>query len=115
MVVVAYVFIALAFLRLREKEPEMMRPFHVPAEKLVGLLALTMSVMLGCLYLPFGPSALVWPYEWAVVIFGALFGLISYIWALWEKAVFCGSASSTQFAKKYSFHVFKLHSPDNAR
>ena len=86
MVVVANVFIALAFLRLREKEPEMMRPFHVPAGKLVGLLALTMSVMLGCLYLPFSPSALVWPYEWAVVIFGALFGLISYIWALWKKA-----------------------------
>lgn len=82
MIVVAYGFVAFAFLRLRETEPEMARPFMVRHGKIVGYAALTMSVLLGCLYLPFSPSALIWPYEWVVVLLGSVLGLVFYIWAV---------------------------------
>ena len=86
MVVIAYGFVALAFLRLRGTEPNMMRPFRVPFGNLIGVLAFSMSVMLGMLYLPFSPSALAWPYEWAVVLIGGLLGLLFYLQALWKKS-----------------------------
>lgn len=79
MVVIAYGFVAWAFLRLRSTEPDMERPFRVPLGKFIGLLALLMSVMLGCLYLPFSPSALAWPYEWMVVLAGAMLGSAFYL------------------------------------
>ena len=79
MVVIAYGFVAWAFLRLRSTEPDMERPFRVPLGKFIGLLALLMSVMLGCLYLPFSPSALAWPYEWMVVLAGAMLGSVFYL------------------------------------
>ena len=85
MVVIAYGFVACAFLRLRTTEPEMIRPFRVPFGKLIGLLALIMSLALGSLYLPFSPSALLWPYEWAVVLLGVLLGLCFYLQAKWKK------------------------------
>jgi len=79
MVVIAYGFVAWAFLRLRSTEPDMERPFRVPLGKFIGLLALLMSVMLGCLYLPFSPSALAWPHEWMVVLVGAMLGFVFYL------------------------------------
>ena len=82
MVVVAYGMVALAFIRLRAREPEMIRPFRVRHGKVVGWMALLMSLLLGMLYLPFSPSALIWPYEWIVVLLGALLGLVFYLWSL---------------------------------
>lgn len=82
MVVIAYGFVAFAFLRLRMKEPDLERPFRVPFGYLVGTLALLMSFALGLLYLPFSPSALVWPYEWAMVLGGAALGVVFYFWSL---------------------------------
>ncbi len=86
MVVIAYGFVAFAFIQLRNTEPEMDRPFRVPFGKSIGVLALMMSLMLGSLYLPFSPSALIWPYEWVVVLLGGLLGLFFYIQALWKKS-----------------------------
>ncbi|MGI9323070.1 MAG: APC family permease [Pseudomonadales bacterium] len=82
MVVIAYGFVALAFLALRRKEPELPRPFKVAGGRLVGWAALVMSVAFGCLYLPFSPSALIWPYEWAVVLVGAGVGVCFYLVAV---------------------------------
>jgi len=81
MVVVAYGFVAFAFIRLRQKEPDLERPFKVRHGMLVGYLALVMSFLLGLLYLPFSPSALLWPQEWIVVLAGALIGLVFYLTA----------------------------------
>lgn len=82
MVVIAYGFVAWAFIRLRVTEPEMERPFRVRHGKVVGYLALLMSFLLGMLYLPFSPSALIWPYEWVVVLLGSALGLAFYTWSL---------------------------------
>lgn len=79
MVVVAYGMVACAFLKLRSTEPDMPRPFRVPYGRLVGWLAVIMSILLGMLYMPFSPSALLWPYEWIVVLVGSLVGLVFYL------------------------------------
>lgn len=79
MVVIAYGMVAWAFLKLRSSEPDMPRPFKVAYGKPVGVLALILSIGLGCLYLPGSPSALIWPYEWLMVLGGVLLGLIFYV------------------------------------
>jgi amino acid transporter len=78
MVVIAYGMVAFAFLKLRYSEPEMPRPFRVAQGKFVGVLALILSVALGCLYLPGSPAALIWPYEWLMVLGGAVLGAAFY-------------------------------------
>ena len=78
MVVIAYGMVALAFLKLRFSEPDMPRPFLVPQGKIVGVLALILSIGLGTLYLPGSPAALIWPYEWFIVLGGVLLGAAFY-------------------------------------
>jgi len=79
MVVVAYGMVALAFIRLRQKEPDMERPFKVRFGNFVGYGAIVLSLGLGALYLPGSPSALIWPYEWIMVLGGSLVGLAFYL------------------------------------
>lgn len=66
-IVMAYALVAVSFLVLRRREPQMERPFRVRGGPVVGVLAAGTSIGLGVLYLPGAPAALVWPYEWVVV------------------------------------------------
>jgi basic amino acid/polyamine antiporter, APA family len=66
-IVVAYVCVAVTFLVLRRREPDMPRPFRVSSGPVVGGLALVLGLGMATLYLPGMPSALTWPYEWVVV------------------------------------------------
>ncbi len=78
-IVVAYATVALSFLVLRKKEPEMHRPFKVANGNVVGFVALFLSIGITALYLPGSPSALVWPYEWAIVLAWVTLGIIFYV------------------------------------
>jgi len=78
-IVIAYGMVAFAFIRLRIKEPDMPRPFKLRYGKTIGYLALFMSLGLFLIYLPGSPSALLWPYEWAMVIGWALLGVWFYL------------------------------------
>ena len=84
-VVIAYGMVALAFLRLRSSEPDMPRPFRVRYGKPVGIIAATMSAGLFLIYLPGSPSALLWPYEWAMVLGWIILGVILWFWARREQ------------------------------
>jgi amino acid transporter len=75
-IVTAYAMVALSFLVLRAKEPGMERPYRVRCGKLVGYLALVLSVAIALLYLPWSPAALVWPHEWIIVISWCVLGLL---------------------------------------
>ena len=77
-IVVAYGMVALSFLVLRKKEPELARPYRVRFGKTVGTLALLVSVGLAALYLPGSPAALAWPQEWLIVILWIALGVIFY-------------------------------------
>jgi amino acid transporter len=75
-IVVAYAFVAASFIVLRNREPEMERPYAVRRWRFTGYSALLLSLALVTLYLPFSPAALVWPYEWAIVAGWALLGAV---------------------------------------
>ena len=66
-IIVAYAFVALSFLVLRYREPEMPRPYAVRYWKVTGFSALFLSIAISLLFLPGSPAALVWPWEWAIV------------------------------------------------
>ncbi|RAS86403.1 APC family permease [Priestia endophytica] len=65
-IVVAYFFVAVAFIQLRRKEPQMVRPFRAGKSNTIGWIALILSIGFISLYLPGMPAALVWPYEWLI-------------------------------------------------
>ncbi|CAN5704125.1 APC family permease [soil metagenome] len=67
-IVIAFFMVAVTFLLLRSKEPDMERPFRVSNGRVIGTSAAVFSLGLAVLFLPGMPAALVWPYEW--VIFG---------------------------------------------
>ncbi|KUO79050.1 MAG: amino acid permease [Desulfosporosinus sp. BRH_c37] len=80
-IIIAYSMVALSFLVLRKKEPNMVRPFKVKHGTLVGYLAVILSLALALLYLPFSPSALVWPYEWGIFLIWMALGIVFYVYA----------------------------------
>ena len=80
-IVVAYLFVAVAFVALRRNEPDMPRPFKVPAGNLIGVVAVVLSFALMNLYLPWSPSALVWPYEWLMVFLWVGIGFVVFVWS----------------------------------
>jgi amino acid transporter len=74
-VVVAYLFVPIAFLVLRRRRPDLARPFAVRAPRLVGGTAIVLALGLLSLYLPTSPASLVWPHEWAMVLGWSALGL----------------------------------------
>jgi len=75
-IVIAYAFVAWSFLVLRSREPEMPRPYVVRYGRFVGTAALVLSLAIAALYFPGSPAALVWPYEWLIVIAWVVLGAI---------------------------------------
>lgn len=78
-IVIAYAMVAWSFLVLRNKEPDMERPFRVRHGQIVGYVALISSLAIATLYLPWSPAALVWPAEWAIIIAWTGLGALLYL------------------------------------
>lgn len=76
--VVAWLMVALSFIILRKKRPQLRRPFRVRGGTTIGWLALLMSVGMAILYMPGMPSALIWPYEWVIIFVWVLLGAVFY-------------------------------------
>lgn len=74
--VVAYLLVSLSFIAVRKKEPDLDRPYSHKHPMLVGVLAVASGLFFVTLYLPIGPSHLVWPYEWALVLAWVILGVI---------------------------------------
>ena len=66
--VCSYLMVAISFLTIRRRYPDLPRPYRAPAPIFVGSFALLTTVLFVLLYLPGSPSALVWPFEWMIVI-----------------------------------------------
>lgn len=82
-IVIAYAGVVISFLVLRRREPDLPRPFTVPAGGIVGSIALLASLALLWLYLPFSPSALTLP-EWIIVLGWSLLGVA--LWTLTRQS-----------------------------
>lgn len=80
-IVLAYLFVAVSFMVLRVREPDMPRPFKVSNGKLCGTLAIILSFGMSCLYLPGSPAAL-GVAEWTILAVWVLLGIGFYIHAL---------------------------------
>jgi len=80
-IVIAYAMVALSFIILRRRQPEMPRPYRVRYGPFIGYTALILSLGMMVLYLPGSPSALVWPHEWMILLGGAVTGVVFYVWA----------------------------------
>ncbi|MDD7403873.1 MAG: APC family permease [Butyribacter sp.] len=75
----AYCMVSISFLILRKKEPDMPRPYRVPAYKFVGGMAVLMSGFMVMMYcVPGSGGNLVWQ-EWLMVGGWALLGIVFYI------------------------------------
>ncbi len=75
-VTLAFLFVAIAFIRLRRTAPDMARPFRVRHGQIVGWAAILLSAALLSIYLPWSPSALMWPYEWSLILVWAALGCL---------------------------------------
>lgn len=80
-VVIAYMMVAISFLVLRFKEPELHRPYDVKHWKFVGTTAILMAVFMLIMCLPGMPAALSWPYEWFIIIGWFSLGLVLFLYA----------------------------------
>ena len=80
-IVIAYAMVALSFLVLRRREPDLPRPFRVRFGGLVGGVAFLLSIGLALLYMPGSPSALLWPSEWVIFLGWCLLGVLMYFMA----------------------------------
>lgn len=63
---IVYVLVAISFVVLRKKEPELPRPYKLRFPNFLGIGGIILALFLMSLYLPIGPSQLV-PIEWAIV------------------------------------------------
>ncbi len=74
--VVAYLLVAVAFLIIRRRHPDLPRPYRVAAPTLVGWLAVATTLFFVLLYMPGSPSGLIWPEEWAIVLTWIVLGAV---------------------------------------
>jgi len=80
-VIIAYGMVAVSFLALRWREPDLERPFRAPGGVFTGLGALLLSFLLLLVYLPGSPAALIWPWEWGICLGWTLLGA----WFYWRR------------------------------
>ena len=78
-IVIAYVFVAAAFVALRIKEPSLERPYRAPGGIGSGIAALFLGAGLILLYLPPSPSKLSWPQEWGLLAAWSAIGLLLWL------------------------------------
>lgn len=83
-IVIAYTCVAISFLVLRYREPDMVRPFRVPAGKLVGIVTIILGFGLLILYMPGMPSALI-AIEWWIFFGWTLLGVVLYGYATFKE------------------------------
>ncbi|PWW20776.1 amino acid/polyamine/organocation transporter (APC superfamily) [Cytobacillus oceanisediminis] len=76
--VIAWFMVALSFVILRKKSPDMQRPFRLQGGTSIGWIAVIMSLGVSILYMPGMPSALIWPYEWVIVFAWIILGFVFY-------------------------------------
>ncbi|MGJ7588874.1 APC family permease [Staphylococcus shinii] len=67
-VVLGYLLVAISFLKLRKTQPDLERPYRIRNGRVVGIIAVVLSILFIIIYLPGMPSSLAWPAEWLIVL-----------------------------------------------
>ncbi len=79
--VIAWLMVAVSFIVLRKKEPDMPRPYKLPGGTTIGWFAVVMAFGVTILYMPGMPSALT-GIEWILTGFWFLFGFVLYNYSM---------------------------------
>lgn len=74
--VIAYLMISISFLKIRKNEPDLRRHYTIKKGRMVGTGAVISAVFFLFWYTPFSPTALLWPYEWALVFAWITLGVV---------------------------------------
>ncbi|PTJ19380.1 amino acid permease, partial [Staphylococcus succinus] len=77
-VVLGYLLVAFSFLKLRKSQPGLERPYRIKNGRVVGIIAIILSILFIVIYLPGMPSSLAWPSEWLIVIVWYLIAFVLY-------------------------------------
>jgi amino acid transporter len=101
--VVAWFMVAVSFIVLRKKAPQMGRPFRLRGGVTFGLIAVIMSIGIAILYMPGMPSALIWPYEWIIILLWTVLGAVLYKLSVAKY----GKSQSAQYMEKEIARVLK--------
>lgn len=81
-IVTAFLGVSFSFLTLRQKFPDLRRPFVAPGGRILGCLAILGTVLiLGVMVYPGSPAALAWPLEWAIFGIFSLLGLVFWLFS----------------------------------
>ena len=75
----AYCMVALSFMILRKKEPDMPRPYKVPCYKFFGTMAVIMSGFMVAMYCIPGSGGNLILQEWLMVLGWSAFGVVFYV------------------------------------
>ena len=75
----AYCMVAISFVMLRKKAPDMARPYKVPCYKFVGAMAILMSALMVAMYCIPGSGATLVAQEWVAVGSWCLLGVVFYV------------------------------------
>ncbi len=75
-IVIAYLYVAASFIRLRRVEPDMERPYAAPGGMVTGIAAFILGLAIFVLYLPGSPAALKWPQEWGMLLVWGIVGVV---------------------------------------
>ena len=89
----AYCMVAISFVVLRTKNPDMPRPYKVSHYKIVGALAILMSGFMVAMYIIPGSGAALVPEEWVMVLGWAILGVIF--------GFFC----KAKYGEKFATHI----------
>ena len=76
---VAYCMVALSFIILRKKEPDMPRPYKVPAYKFFGMMAVIMSGFMVAMYCIPGSGGSLITQEWGIVLAWCALGVVFFV------------------------------------
>jgi amino acid transporter len=84
-IVIAFFGVSASFLSLRQKFPDLHRPYKTPGGKLLGLVGMVGSLcILLLMVFPNSPVALVWPFEWGIFLTFSVLGIL--FWLLSAKS-----------------------------
>ena len=75
----AYCMVALSFIILRKKEPDMPRPYKVPAYRFFGTMAVIMSGFMVAMYCIPGSGGTLIAQEWGIVLAWCALGVVFFV------------------------------------
>ncbi|TCP30194.1 amino acid/polyamine/organocation transporter (APC superfamily) [Scopulibacillus darangshiensis] len=78
-IVVSWLMVAISFVVLRKREPDMPRPYRAGKGNMIGWTAIVLALAIALLYMPYMPSSLVWPAEWMILIIWWIIGAFFFI------------------------------------